>query len=142
MSARHARRIEEPAHEIEERAPAQGPSTPEEYRAAISSALNNESLRGAQRAAAEGHKRFPEDPELARLNRLLHPGPARSFKGPPVPDRTEAYRWLDENGQAFRGQWIALGDKGLLAASPNFDELLETLKGKSPDVLPLLIHLV
>src|SRR4051812_11560548 len=112
MSARHARQIEdEPVQVVEEKAPAE-PSTPQEYRAAVSAALNNESLRGAQRAAAEGHARFPDDPELARLNRLLTSRPARSFKGPPTPDRTEAYKWLDENGGAYKGQWIALGDKG------------------------------
>jgi hypothetical protein len=143
MGTRHARRIEdEPVQVIEAEAPAQGPSTRNEYRAAISAALNNESLRGAQRAAAEGHAKFPDDPELARLDRLLTSRPARSFKGPPVPDRTEAYKWLDENGEAYRGQWIALGDKGLLAASPDFNELVSTLKAMSPEVLPLLIHLV
>jgi hypothetical protein len=140
MSAQHARRIEDPVQESE-KAPVV-PSTPQEYRAAISAALNNESLRGAQCAAAEGHAKFPEDPELARLDRLLHPPPARSFKGPPAPDRAEAYKWLDENGEAYKGQWIALGDKGLLAASPDFNELLSTLKAMSPKVLPLLIHLV
>jgi uncharacterized protein DUF5678 len=143
MSARHARRIEdEPAQEIEEKAPVQGPSTAEEYRAAISAALNDESLRGAQRAAAEGHARFPEDPELARLNRLLTLRPARSVPGPLSPDRTEAFQWLEEHGEAYRGQWIALGDKGLLAASQDLDDLLRTLKEMSPDALPVLLHLV
>ena len=140
MGARHARRIEEPIHEMEEKA--QGPSTPEEYRAAISTALNNESLRGAQRAAAEGHAKFPEDSELARLNRLLDLPPARSVEGPLAPDRTEAFQWLDEHGAAFQGQWIVLGDKGLIAASPDLKELLSLLKAEPPAVLPLLIHLV
>lgn len=142
MSARHARRIEEPAQTIEEKAPAQGPSTPEEYRAAIHAALDKESLRGAQRAAAEGHAKFPDDPELARLNRLLTFRPARSVPGPLSPDRTEAFRWLEEHGEAYHGQWIALGDKGLLAASSDLDDVLRTLKEISPDVLPVLLHLV
>lgn len=118
-----------------------GPSTPEEYRAAISAAFNNGSLRGAQRAAAEGHARFPNDPELERLNRLLTLRPARNVPGPRSPDRTQAFQWLDEHGEAYRGQWIALGDKGLLAASPDFDELYRTLEANPPDVLPLVLHL-
>ena len=123
-------------------APAQGPSTAEEYLAAISAALNAESLRGAQRAAAEGHARFPDDPELVRLDRLLTFRPARSVPGPLSPDRTEAFRWLEEHGEAYYGQWIALGDKGLLAASPDLDDVLRALEEMSPDVLPVLLHLV
>jgi hypothetical protein len=119
-----------------------GYSTPEEYRTAISVALNNESLRGAQRAAAEGHARFPDDAELERLNRLLTLRPARSIPdGPRNPDRTQAFQWLEEHGEAYRGQWIALGDKGILAASSDFNELYRTLEDMSPDVLPLVLHL-
>jgi hypothetical protein len=102
-------------------------------------------LRGAQRAAAEGHARFPEDPELARLHRLLTSRPARIVETTErlrQPDRTEALRWLDEHGASYRGQWVALGDKELLAASPDLDDLLQTLRSMSPSVLPLLIHLV
>jgi hypothetical protein len=105
MGARHARRIEEPIHEMDEKE--QGPSTPEEYRVAIRAALNKESLRDAQQAAAEGHARFPYDPELARLDRLLALPPARIVESTErlrQPDRTAAFRWLEEHGEAYRGQ--------------------------------------
>ena len=132
MGIRHARRLESVDYSL---------STPEEYREAIGAALNNESLRGAQRIAAEGHARFPEDSELARLHRLLTLRPARNVSGPRSPDRTQAFQWLDEHREAYRGQWIALGDKGLLAASPDFNELYRTLEASAPDVLPLVLHL-
>lgn len=154
MGARYARRIEEtPISKVQEqetvqlenrrrKLPPLGLSSPGEYRAAISAALNNESLRGAEHAAAEGHEKFPDDPELARLNRLLTPRPARIVPGLRAPDRTEAFQWLDEHGKEYQGQWIALGDKGLLASAPELKTLLRSLKEMPPNVLPLLIHLV
>lgn len=123
-----------------ERAPQHEPSTPQEYREAIRAALNNESLRGAQRAAAEGHARFPDHAELARLNRLLHPGPARSVPGKNV-DRTKAFQWLDENEIHYRGQWVALTDEGFLTAAANLKDLLRKIKEIDPEDPPLVHHI-
>jgi hypothetical protein len=130
MSARHARQIEdEPVQVVEEKAPAE-PSTPQEYRVAVSAALNNESLRGAQRAAAEGHARFPDDPELARLDRVLTLPPARSVprNGRKKGDSQKIFQRLHENESHFRGQWILVNEDGLVASAPTLEELLRKIE--------------
>ena len=139
MGARHARRIEEPIHEMNEKT--QGPSTPREYRTAIDEALNV-SVRSAHRLAAEGHARFPDDLELKRLTRLLDLPPARSV--PPRRTRSsreKAYRWLDENEARYRGQWVALSGYGFLASAPTLDELLEKIEPIDPADPPLVHHI-
>lgn len=138
MGARHARRIEEPIHEMDEKE--QGPSTPDEYRAAIDEALN-ESVRFAHRLAAEGHARFPDDLELKRLAHLLDLPPARSIPSRRKrASRERAYQWLDENEVRYRGQWIALAGEGFLASAPTLDELLEKIEPIDPENPPLLHH--
>ena len=130
MSTRHARRIEdEPAQVTEEKAPAQGPSTAEEYLAAVNELLDNTSSTWAQRVAAEGHARFPDHPELERLCRLLTPRPARSVprNGRKRGDSRKIYRWLDENEIRYRGQWILVNEEGLVASAPTAEELLRKI---------------
>ena len=142
MGAQHARRFEddEPVQESQDK-PSAGPSTPQEYRDVISAALNNESLRGAQRAAAEGHARFPEDAELERLNRLLTFPPARSVPGDGRKRNSQKiYHWLDENEIHYRGQWIAVSEEGLLAAAPTLEELLRRIDEVDPENNSLIHH--
>lgn len=142
MSARHARRIEEPAHEIEERAPAQGPSTAEEFLAAVHELLDNASPTWAQRAAAEGHSRFPDHQELERLCRLLTLPPARVIPsdGRKKRDSRKIYRWLDENEIHYRGQWIAVNEDGLMASAPTLQELLRKIEEIGQDDNSLIHH--
>lgn len=142
MGAQHARRFEEePVQESQGKAPA-GLSTPEEFLAAVHALLDNASPTRAQRVAAEGHARFPDHPELERLCRLLTLPPARM-----VPNngrkrnREKAYRWLDENEIHYRGQWVALTDKGFLTSAPSLDELLEKIKTFDLEEHPLVHHI-
>jgi hypothetical protein len=91
MGARHAR-IEELIHEHEKEEEAQGPSTSEEYRAAISAELN-ESVRSAHRLAAEGLAKFPDDQELLRLSRLLNLPPGSEALRLFTPDPDYGFLW-------------------------------------------------
>ena len=116
------------------------PSTPEAFRAAIHAALEQESLRGAQEAAARGHARFPDDPELARLHRLLTLPSPRSVKKPLAPDRTAAFKWLEENAADYRGQWVALSGTGVVASAPSFGELQRAVEALHLDSPSLAIH--
>lgn len=116
------------------------PSTPEAFRAAVHAALEQESLRGAQAIAAQGHARFPADPELARLHRLLTLPSPRSVKKPLAPDRTAAFQWLEENAADYRGQWVALSGTGLVASAPSFGELQRAVEALRLDNPPLALH--
>jgi hypothetical protein len=143
MGARHARQIEdEPVPMIERKAPVQGPATPEEFVQAIQTLLDNASPTRAQRTAAEGHSRFPDHPELERLNRLLTLPPARTVpSNGKKRSRERAYRWLDKNESHFRGQWVALTDEGFLTAAPSLDELLDKIKTFDLAEHPLVHHI-
>src|SRR6185436_16989213 len=143
MSTRHARRIEdEPAQVTEEKAPAQGPSTAEEYLAAVNELLDNTSSTWAQRVAAEGHARFPDHPELERLCRLLTPRPARSVpsNGRKKVSHEKAFRWLNENEIHHRGEWVALNGDGFLTSAPTWDELKKKIEPIDPEDPPLVHH--
>lgn len=140
MGRAHARRIDSPFHEIEQQLPEKEPLTPQEFREAIRAYLNNGLLRGAQQAAAEGHARFPDNPELERLNRLLTLAPARTVPGKNV-DREKAFRWLDENEIHYRGQWVALTEDGFLTSAPTLKELLPKIEAFGLDDPPLVHHI-
>jgi hypothetical protein len=140
MGREYARRIESPFQEVELKLPEQEPSTPQEYREAIRAYLNNGSLRGAKKVAAEGHSRFPDNPELERLNRLLTLSPARTVPGKNV-NREKAFRWLDENETHYRGQWVALTDDGFLTSAPTLKELLRKIEAFGLDDPPLVHHI-
>ena len=134
MGARHARRIEEdPVQEIEEKAVAA--STEEEYLQVVHALLDKTSSTWAQRVATEGHRRFPDHPELERLCRLLTPSPARSVprNGRKRGDSRKIYRWLDENEVHYRGQWLLVNETGLVASAPTLEELLRKIGEISQD---------
>lgn len=142
MSVRQARRIEESMEPTGRRAPVRVPSTPEEFVQAVHSLLDDASPTRAQRAAGEGHARFPDHPELARLHRLLTLPPARS--APSLgrkKNRERAYQWLDQNEVAYRGQWVALTDEGFLTSAPSLDELLEKIRAFDLAEHPLVHHI-
>lgn len=143
MSARHARRIEEPVPVIEEKAPAQGPLTPEEFLAAVYALLDHASPTRAQWVAAEGHRRYPDHLELERLCRLLTLPPARTVpsNGRKRVSHEKAYRWLDENESHHRGEWVALNGNGFLTSAPTLDELLEKIEPIDPEDPPLVHHI-
>jgi len=140
MGAHLARWIEEPAYEAGEGTA--GLATPQEYRSAVSAALN-ESIRFAQRIAAEGHARFPDDPELERLSRLLILPPARSIpsNGRKQVSHEKAFRWLDENAALHRGEWVALDGEGFLTAAPTLAELMKKIEPIDPENPPLVHHI-
>ncbi|HEX4962381.1 MAG TPA: DUF5678 domain-containing protein [Thermoanaerobaculia bacterium] len=134
MRAGAARKLDPPAPDPEER-------TPESFLEDIRAALNAGTQRGAREIAARGLVLFPDHPELQRLYHALKPGEARSVSGPRQPDRRETFNWIRENAWKYRGQWIAVLDSRLIAASPDFNEVYQAaLASNSP--VPPVIHLV
>lgn len=120
---------DEPVQVIQEKAPTRGPSTAEEYLQAVHALLDQTNSTWAQRAAAEGHSKFPDHPELERLYRLLTPRPARSIprNGRKRGDTRKIFRWLDENEIHYRGQWILVNEEGLVASALTAEELLRKI---------------
>ena len=106
----------------------------------IRSLLEDDQVRLARQLAARAVADFPGDPEVERMHRVLRPGRVRRI-AERVPDRRDAFRWLNESAADYRGQWVALTDEGLLAASPRLDELLRTIEARKLDNPPL-VHFV
>lgn len=100
-------------------------ATPESFLAEIHAALNAGSLAGARECAEKGLSRFPHHAELQRLHWDLRPGEVRRVPGPQMLDPRPSYEWLQKSSAPFRGQWVALSGGELLAASKNFQEVLE-----------------
>lgn len=99
--------------------------TPESFLADIHAALNAGSLAGARECAERGLSYFPDHAELQRLHWALRPGEVRRVPGPRMPDPRPSYDWLRKSSAPFQGQWVALGAGELLAASEDFQEVLE-----------------
>lgn len=68
-----------------------------------------------------------EEPGIKRLRRALTPPVVRAsdFRDP---GRTGAYEWLRTHGPGYAGQWVAVGEEGLLATAPTLRQLRESLK--------------
>ncbi|HEV2844205.1 MAG TPA: DUF5678 domain-containing protein, partial [Thermoanaerobaculia bacterium] len=57
------------------------------------------------------------------------------------PDRREAFDWIRKNSKNYRGQWIAVLDSRLVAASPKLSEVLDIIQ-KSRLEAPPVLHFV
>lgn len=113
---------------------------PESWVASIRSELESGAVRKAWHLATEGAAKFPGHEELDRLSRLLAPPVVTRGSGN-VPDMSKAFQWLRENGARFRGQWVALSEEGLLAASSDYDELLRTIGSQNSDDSPIVHYI-
>lgn len=114
--------------------------SPESFLDAISSTLEKGHLSEGREIAADGLSLFPGHPELERLYHGLRPVTVRRGTGN-IPDRRQAFRWLQENIDRFRGQWVALSEERVVAASPSLDEVLRSVEA-IPLKNPLLFHFV
>lgn len=115
--------------------------TPETFLEEIRVALNAGSQTGAREVAERGLSLYPDHPELHRLHRALRPGEVRTVSGYKVPDRRESFDWIRKNSKNYRGQWIAVLDSRLVAASPKLSEVLDVIQ-KSRLEAPPVLHFV
>jgi hypothetical protein len=93
------------------------------YVAAIRAAFLEEAHLRARELATEGHRRFPDDPELARYARVLAPPQVLRADLPPDPSGTLDILWLRAHADEYHGEWIALKDGQLVAHAPTVREL-------------------
>jgi hypothetical protein len=57
------------------------------------------------------------------------------------PDWTPAFQWLETHAKDLLGQWVALGESGLLAHSVNLGEVEDALKMMTLSRHPLIYFL-
>lgn len=116
------------------------PTTVDEFVQAVRHLLANEEPTLARRTAAQGASRFPDDPWLARANRVLNPTRITS-RPATAPDRTQEFAWLKRHGRQHRGQWVALLGDELLASGDELSDVLEVVRGRDLKAKPLVHHI-
>src|SRR5947199_10043426 len=94
--------------------------------------LEEARLKAARELLAEALREGSPEPELDGLAKLLAPpkprmSPVRDF------DRTAEFRWLDEHGKEYMGQWVGLLGDELLAHAPTLKELQAKLDKVAPE---------
>jgi hypothetical protein len=56
-------------------------------------------------------------------------------------DRSEEFRWLKENAEAYSGRWVAVSRNELVADAQTLKELLKEIQSRALDRRPLVHHL-
>jgi hypothetical protein len=56
-------------------------------------------------------------------------------------DRSEEFRWLKENAEAYSGRWVAVSGYQLVAAAKTLEALLKEVRSRVLDCSPLLHRL-
>lgn len=80
----------------------------------------------ARHISAEGYRLYPEDAELANMDRILAP-PKVLGTSPANPSAGRDLEWLCQYASEYRGQWVALRSGEFLAAAPTARELKAAL---------------
>src|SRR5215470_10253544 len=93
-------------------------------------------------ATVENFRRTPPSlrPQLLKmLERELNGAEADqtvtaiSFRRIPFDDRAEEFQWLAQNSGRFRGEWVALFGKGLLAHNVDYSKVSQEVKSLGID---------
>jgi hypothetical protein len=108
----------------------------------ISDLVSHDCVQGARRLVAEAIRLGGCDKDLLRWQSLLG-GPKKcSASGDELePDRTPEFHWLETHAKDFWGQWVALGEGGLLAHSVNLAEVENTVRTTTLSRHPLMYYL-
>lgn len=107
---------------------------PRSYSERIRELVEADKVEGARRLLAEALSGHHYDEDLSGWQRVL-----AKTKGRPNPDvepdfdRTPEFLWIAEHSAAYRGQWVALLGRELLAHSTSLKEVVAALaKKKTP----------
>lgn len=127
------------------RAPVDAPAPSTELRrpdfvsrvAAIRDLIRSEQISTARRMLGPLAVGAFEEAAMMRLRRALATPIVRSSARQDA-DRTRAYEWLRQRGHQHRGQWVAVGEDGLIAAAPTLKGLREQLRVLTPAQQPLI----
>ena len=90
-------------------------------------ALAEENHKQAAQLAFEGHKRFPDDKDLAKIAEVLAPPKVLRRNISATPKLKDTMTWLKKNQSQYQGQWVAVQEGRLLAQAESRAELNEQL---------------
>ena len=109
------------------------------YRERIRELVEADQVKAARALLAEALERGDAGEDLSRWQKILGPAKTLEIDGELDVDRTPDFRWLDENEDAYRGQWVALLHGELLAHAKTLDEVLAALE-RTPRGARALLH--
>lgn len=95
-------------------------------------------IHQARELAKEAVRANPSEPGLAHWNEVLSPAVVRAVPGLDK-DRSADLHWLQEHGDSYMDQWVAVLDGSLVAHAPTLRELQSILDEKAPGA-PVLLH--
>lgn len=95
-------------------------------------------IHQARELVKEAVRVSPSEPGLAHWNEVLSPAIVRTVPGIDM-DRSADFRWLQEHGDSYPDQWVAVMDGSLVAHAPTLRELQSILTEKAPGA-PVLLH--
>jgi hypothetical protein len=104
---------------------------------AIRDLMQKEQISAARRLLEMIPIGTPEEAAVARLRRALTPPTVRP-SGRKDTERHHAYQWLLRHGHEHKGQWVAVGEGGLIASAPTLKALREQLRALAPAEQPLI----
>ena len=93
-------------------------------------------------ATVENFRRTPASlrPQLLKMLEMELSGsgadqtvPAASFRRIPFDDRSEEFQWLAQNSARFKGEWVALRGKRLLAHNIDYSKVSQEVKNLGID---------
>lgn len=96
----------------------------EDYATAVHLALASGAHMKARQLAIGGSEKYPEHEEITKMAKVLAPPLILSTNIPSKPGAGANLVWLKEQGDQYRGQWVALKDGDLLANANNFAEII------------------
>jgi hypothetical protein len=106
----------------------------------IPSLIEQSQIYAARRMLNAVPSSLVDDPQVARLRKALAQPVVRVSEKRDT-NRSREYQWIREHRQAYRGQWVALAEGGLLTGAPSLRQLLDQLRTLRPARPPLVHHI-
>jgi hypothetical protein len=85
-------------------------------------------MRDIRAYVAELEARWPDSEEVRHWAYVLAPPVVTAGKGKPMRSMDKEHAWLRAHGREYPDCWLAIYDDRLITASPDLDEVMETLK--------------
>ncbi|MCP4660463.1 MAG: hypothetical protein GY856_34105 [bacterium] len=117
-----------------------GAAPSETILAEIRSLISAGDVLAARELAAEAAGRFPEDAELRNAQRILCDGKSYVIPGKRGPSRREEFKWLRNPPACYRGKWVALVGREVVASAETLKEVLASLPSDL-EHLPLAVQI-
>ena len=105
------------------------------YVARIRALIEQDQVAQARALLSQALEADSQDPELLSLHEVLKPPHGRTRKITDK-DRSEEFEWIVANRDTYRGRWVAVEGKRLVADAPSYPEIQSRIqKLKSPPLV-------